>query len=396
MGILDPKPLTKQAADAAYATPTSAAAAAKTEVRDFINLPTAAIAAGSNGVYNPARVAYNFKPSNTRKLRAGLAKAYAGTGSLKLAFGGDSTTAGFPGDADQHAPAIVVRKMLASAGYPIKGTGPVIPNARGANGTGTNQLDSRWAFSGTWTSQASNINGILETTVAGATATFVSDVPGDVVEFKYLDLGATLAFDWSVDGVAQTRVTGTNTGNLLSVSKTGLANTTHTLVVTAVTGTLRPAWADVRSSGSGVWIGNFGVGGSTASIWDRTENYFPGPVLVNWVPDVGLLDLGINDLGGATSTATFKTQLQSVINKWKAVGTEVILVTNNPTEGKDYADYNKAKYELADTNDLPLIDIHELMESYTNMNTLGLMTDAAHPAAAGYGVKGSALFKALT
>lgn len=357
--------------------------------------PAAASAAGARNAYNPARVAYNFKPSNTRKLRAGLAKSVAGTGYLKLAFGpGDSTTAAYPGIANTQASAVVARKMFATAGYPVKGTGPVIANPRGANGTGLNQLDARWAFTGTWTSQASNINGILETTVAGATATFTSDIAGDVVELRYLDLGATLAFDWSVDGVAQTRVTGTNTGNLMSISKTGLSNATHYITITAVTGTLRPAWADVRLAGSGIWIGNFGVGGSTAAVWDRTENYFPGPVLIDWVPDVALCDLGINDVGGV-STAAYKASLQSVITKLKAVGTEVILVTNNPTNGQDYSDYNKARYELADSNDLPLIDIHELFESYTTMNGLAMMSDSSHPLPAGYAAKGLAIFKAL-
>jgi lysophospholipase L1-like esterase len=61
----------------------------------------------------------------------------------------------------------------------------------------------------------------------------------------------------------------------------------------------------------------------------------------------------------------------------------------------DFTALNQAKYELAISNDIPLIDIFGRFTSYAVSNPLGLYNDSAHPSAAGYADKGAAIFRAL-
>lgn len=348
------------------------------------------IAAKAAGTYDPRLNVYNWKQSNTRKLRAALGKAMAGSSACKIGFAGDSTTAGYTALAATQSPPIVIRGLLEKFGYPIMGTGPVVGNPGGGPG---GFLDGRWSFTGTWTTQASNNNFLYQTVVSGSTALFTSDKPGTIVELRYMNNGG--AFTYSIDGAAAVAVTPTGAGTLASVLVTGLANTTHTINVTSTTATaFYLVWADVRAATSGVLIANYGTCSSTTSDWLNSNFYYPGNMLADWAPNCTFLDLGINDVGGSVATATIKANLQSLITKFQASG-DVILLTSNPHQSLDFTAINQAKYELAISNDIPLIDIFDRLTSYAVSNPLGMYNDAAHPSAAGYADKGSVIFRAI-
>lgn len=367
-----------------------------------------ALAAGSLGHWDPARFVYNKKPSNTKKLHAFLGRGLSGVGSGSLLFAGDSLQAGFQGNVvapelnslSQAAPAAVLRKLFAGSGYTIKGTGPIVANPRGASWTSiTSKLDSRYTFTGTWTNQASNVNGILETSAGTVEFTDAGITDATIVEFCVPLLNAT--FEWFVDNVSQgTVVQGSASGALQRHAATGLTPGVHTLKIVRTAGTLRINWCEIRKAGGGIQIGNLAIGGSTTQIWDRTEAYFPGPTINNYLPTVCGHDLGTNDWGSGASpsvdVATFKARALSVLNKQIALGIEPFLITSNPTEGKDYTAYNQVKYELADALDIWLFDFHEACISYTVMNAQAMMSDPTHPEYAGYALKGLGLFRALT
>lgn len=365
--------------------------------------PVWADAANRPNRYDSTRLTYNLKPSNTRNLRAGLARAKAGTSSVRIAFGpADSTSAGYPGSASTASPAARFIKGAEALGFPILGTGPVIANPGGGPG---GYMDARYTTTGTWTPQASNPNGILQSNVVGSTITFTSDRPGTQIEFCYLGLGA--GFTYQVDGGAGVAVTDASTGALARKVISGLANTTHTLKITVDSipggGAFYLAWVDVRVGGGyGLSVGNFGVCATTTANWLNTNFYFPNPVLKNWAPEVCFLDLGINDNGGAVSTATFKANTASLISQYQAINADVILVTSNYTDAADMTTYkankrayDQAKYELADTYNVPLIDFAVLMDDYVSDNSRGLHADQVHPSAAGYSLKADLLLGLL-
>lgn len=367
-------------------------------LRGHLNgLPAAGVAAEAAGAYSSSRHAYNFKASNTRRLRAGLAKAKAGVGVVRIGMCGDSTSAGYPSAATKSAP-LQMRSFLESRGYPVNGTGPVVANPGGGPG---GYLDDRYATTGSWTTQANNANNILASNQSGSSITFTSDRAGTIVEISYLDLGA--GWTYSIDGAAAVAVpSGGGTGTLKRVTVNGLGSKTHTVRITVTdipAGTsMYLSWVDVRMATSGVSVGNFGVNASTTTDWTNQTFYFPQMTLRDWAPDVVFVDLGINDWGSAASPqadpAEFKGRLQAIIDVFRG-NADVILVTSNPFNGLDYQPYNVAKYELADDNDIPLVDVYEMFESWTVSNELGLFADSAHPSLAGYAEKGSALANAI-
>lgn len=76
----------------------------------------------------------------------------------------------------------------------------------------------------------------------------------------------------------------------------------------------------------------------------------------------------------------------TLITEFKSSG-DVILLTSNPHQSLAFTALNQAKYELAISNDIPLIAIYDRFTSYAVSNPLGYFNDAAHPSAAGYADK---------
>ena len=52
-------------------------------------------------------------------------------------------------------------------------------------------------------------------------------------------------------------------------------------------------------------------------------------------------------------------------------------------------------YDLADSNDIPLIDTWDLLGDYATANDYGLMADGAHPNKAGYAAIARMFYNAL-
>jgi hypothetical protein len=194
-------------------------------------MPAAAIAAGSLGQWDARRPAYNFKPSNTRKLTAALGKVDAGTDACRIAMVGDSTSGGYPGPKLKAAP-IAMRDYLEKMGYPVLGTGPVIGNPGGAPGA---YLDERITTTGTWTARPTTPKASCRHRSPGSTLTFTSDRPGTVVEFSFLKLGAP--FSYQIDGgsAVTPAESGQSTGSLGRIAVTGLSDAVHTLKITVGT-----------------------------------------------------------------------------------------------------------------------------------------------------------------
>lgn len=103
----------------------------------------------------------------------------------------------------------------------------------------------------------------------------------------------------------------------------------------------------------------------------------------------------INDATSGTAVATYKAQMQAAVTAAKSNGASVVLVTSAPSAAADVTLYTKALYELADSNDLPLVDLQDLIGGQPAANALGLYNDPTHPNAAGNGLIARAIIKAL-
>lgn len=359
------------------------------------SLPTALVAAGGSGPYNQKADLYNFKPDNTRRLRWSLARALSKQGICRWAFVGDSTMAGYS-DPTYSVPRLLL-DALEKQGYPVAGTGPVVANPGGSAGV---MVDPRWSFTGPWTAQggAASPNYVRTVASTGATATFTSDRKGTVVKVAHF---CTQPVNWTIDGVAQTQIPASGAGTITYTTVTGLSDAVHTVVLTTTgSSNFNLVYCDVGYTTYGLSFMNAGTNSTRAADWTNSTYYYGGPATIAWLPHVTFISLGHNDknVGGGVDVATFKASTQTLIDNFKqSNSSNVVLVAQNPNQTGDFSDYNKAKYELADSNNIPLIDIyHRWGESYATASATGFTADGAHPNAIGYGDTATAFLAAIT
>lgn len=364
---------------------------------NFSGLPAAAGARTRS--FDKARSLYNVKGTNTFAIRAALANALTGAGLATLTFQGDSKTAGFGtnngltinGGASMPGR---IRSLLGARGYPIAGTGPVFCNQNPGSGSG----DSRWTFSAGWTVTGLNANFASATTV-GRTATFVSDLPGTVVEIYSLSNSA--AFQYSIDGAAAVTVTPNGTNALHVTTVTGLADTVHTVVITTTVAASTYVLAvNVRRT-VGLQILNNAICGSTTINWAGGTQFYQSKRVSELMPTDGVfISLGTNDGRSAVPLETYKTNLGTLIAGHQALGRQVGLIVPSPvsTAQISASDWNArigAMYDVADTYDLPLVDLTDVYGTYDAANAKGLFFDNLHEKEAGYATNAATVLGAL-
>jgi lysophospholipase L1-like esterase len=342
--------------------------------------------------YDAVRSVYGGDASTRLPIRAALGKALAGTALVPIMCMGDSETAGWKASPGVNDPVIQLRKQLAAAGYPVTG-GWVFPN----NGT-SSALDPRWIFAGgAWQGGNGTTNNYVWVNATGATATFTSDLPGTVAEFVVFST-SSLTINYSIDGGASTPFVVT-AGAARKVQVTGLANTTHTIVITTTsTTTVWVGAARVRQT-TGLSISNAGIFGSYASDWlptASTSAYFNPYNLTLGLetPAFAIVSLGANEAihagktvsGLAASLTTIVSSVQAlcpVIMKSYLPSDDSVVAAANP--GTIWTDWIKAMYDVADARGAMLIDHTEAMGSNAQCVSLGLGdADKIHPTAAGY------------
>lgn len=343
--------------------------------------------------YNPDSNLYNIKPIHFRAVRAKLAAVRAGIGTCQIAFWGDSITAGeTAAPFATNAPTVRFRTALQNGGQPAGGTGFVFSH------NGQSGQDTRITTTGTgWTGYGQTIDYSQN---VGETRTFTSDVPGTIVDVYYNDTNSG-SFTVTIDGgTAQTVNLGATSTNKVATF-TGLANTTHTVTVTN-TGSGYTVLVNGFStrSATGLFVDNYGVGGSVTGDWAGTPagGVGLGPIALSTAttPDLIVLNLMANDVLQAVPVATFKTNMQAVITRAIGSGIAVLLVAGVPNGGGTDTLHRIALYELADANNLPLLDLGDRWGSPATAIAQGVLgTGNVHPTAAGYADMGAAYANAI-
>ncbi|TFV82050.1 SGNH/GDSL hydrolase family protein [Microbacterium sp. dk485] len=331
---------------------------------------------------------YRANASALRRTRANLARAAAGQGWCRLAFLGDSTVAGFGATPVTSWP-VQLRDALNAIGFPANGTGFDPMNKQLA--------DARWTLTD-WSAFAGTQSSAY-TTSTTTPAVFVSDKTGTRVDVYYLNTGG--AFSVTIDGGTPETVTPT-TGNSVGVySKTGLANTTHTVSL-AKAATLNPQVLGIEvyntSSPTGVRIANVGVSGSKSAEINQTD-WFKHIRFVRdtWQADCIFVLCETNDAFAGIAPATYKANIQAIITACKSGNHDVVLLTAFPASSvPSFTAYTQALYELALSNNVPLIDLLERFGDWNTANIYGQMTDAAHPNRIGYRAGAQAVVSLLT
>lgn len=355
-------------------------------VTTWSDLPYGASSSGGSSVPNTTISGFD-RGLGTRKIASSMAKALAGTGVSEHLIIGDSMSSFYNGAAFDFSNSWhrKLKAKLMANGYPNGGTGMVATNE--ANGG----RDPRWAFSGT-TDFTSNVYVILGTAVS--TATFTSDIPGTAVDVVYSNAGGS--FSVKIDGATAVPVVATGALTIGTYTVTGLANTTHTVVITATSGTAIIAAAQVRNT-SGIRFSSLGKFGLSAAGFLGDGGYVKS-IAVGALPspDVVHIAIGANDMIGGALVATVVTSVQGIRNLWP--NADVILYIEPITENIEISDatyqfFANGLRTLAATLGCPLVDWNLRYGGATVIQAMGFVgPDNRHPNAIGQADMGNVAY----
>jgi lysophospholipase L1-like esterase len=329
--------------------------------------------------FNVRANVYNFKPEQLRTSRAALGKAKAGTGYFCAAFLGDSTVAGQGGTVGTTDWPTILRDMLISAGYP--NTGGWIAAINGVT-------DSRVTKGAGWTT---GITGSAQFSSNGSTSNPITfAIPAGYTGYRvyYIGGGGT-DMTITTDTVGES-VTPASGGGVAVFTKTGLSTAAHTVDIVRGSAAGFIIGVQYFNSTTGLRFLNFGLAGKKASdIVATTQTSMVSPLAtVTFDSDLIFYMSAVNDAGAATTIPAYKASVQTGITNWLASGADVVLVTpafSGFGDGTGLNAYTQALYELADENNIPLIDIqYRWGTDYTALQSDGLTSDVSHPSAAGY------------
>lgn len=320
---------------------------------------------------------------NCRVIMVGDSTTY-GLGSNGTLSTGDMTTAAYPARLSQY---------LNSALLPTQRDAVI--GAGGGAGNGDSCLnDNRIVCGGGWGVNATFFTAGGDTFLAtsAGTLTFTPTDQVDTFVFWYLSNGFG-AGTYAVDGGSTTSFSEAGSAGLHSVTISAGTLGSHALDIAWTSGSVYVVGFEAYNSAQGsVLIENAGWSGSRSQTWDSGSSlpYLPQPTITNMAPDVVVLDLGINDWSLPTSVPNYTTFMQSLITSWQAVS-DVVLVTPAPSSTgfvslATQQPYIAALYQLATTNNIPLIDNFSRWGSYERANPapMSFYFNNVHPNKTGY------------
>lgn len=348
----------------------------------------------------------NFKASQFTTWKTGRSRVVGNTGRARIVCIGDSTTWGEGGGdaatARQNARAnsfpVVMANRLAALGVATNSEGMW---ASGANFGSMTDADLRnyyipgWNTVATWTIISGNtMGGTLINNAADTNAlTYQPLIAVDTFELWDIVNTGLGIITWDVDGGATTQLD--QNGSVASRRTTipaGAAGT-HTLNIKRVSG--GAYWTGCRawnSTVNAVDVFNIGRGSSTSADWIVNTVAYSSRQVTTQIcstADLVIIDLTINNEVANTAEATYKSEMQTLINLALAGGASVMLVTGKPvnpatcpqSRQDTFARYNR---DLALLNNLPLLNMKPRYINYTTMVANSLMFNNLHMNKAGY------------
>lgn len=330
-----------------------------------------------------------------RRWRWRRAAAVAGAGVARYAKLGDSISAGQGLQPSTQAPPVVMADMLFRRGVPVRGQS-VIMNPK------TRNQDARLTFSGSWTEYAAS----TLTTIAS------SDRVGDTVEFsttitdsgdhvlRVLHLAGGQPFQIAVDGdsmAAQWSSSGAGFAEA-TVPLRGLSSGSHVIRITT-SGLVHLASIGVEPL-AGVTLCNFGISMSSTEDWVAGGAAFaPLQHVRAWGPDLAIIALMTNDANQGTFVApeSYAANLRAMVEDLADI-CDVVLEVQIPGDPAwvDLTPYQQAVYDIAESAQIPVLDLHRRWGSFAAADAAGVMSDAFHPNAIGAADIAAAEFDVVT
>jgi len=359
------------------------------------DLTRTTLRSGSGSAASAAAIVTNFTRANTNKFRAARGKVQAGLANMTMLCSGNSITAGAGSTGGSGSSANLLGSNAISKAYPT--ILAQVLTARGLNassqsfvgGHGSNDWaahDSRISMGG-WL----NVNGLgcigsntLRAPSAVADCTFTPTTSVDTVEAYVLRSGIgsiTIKNDASATLATIAAQTGSGMINKTVVTLDGAAGTK---VIKAGYVTAPTNLIGMRAYNSAVKevsiINSSAYGARVDSLndtWDANAS------AVTIAPDLTILAWTRNDYGQSTALATYRSLYQLAITAALTTGDCILVIEPmGATVTGDPEPYYQVVYELAATNNVPLIDFTKLWDVYANIPTWYI--DGIHPVGFAY------------
>jgi lysophospholipase L1-like esterase len=338
------------------------------------------------------------------KWRTAVANVRRGVSNAKLAFIGDSTTAGTgssitAGKLRLNSHPSQIAAMFTSYGIPGG-----LENVFGTAAIAVATYNDKVTLANGATVTAGNLTlggGIHQLTASTHTFTYTPATNCDTYDVYHIKTGGTGTSTINIAGGGTlATVTGTLTGG-------GVVKTTVT--GTLGLGPLNVVW----SSGTNYVLGvdaynsaikqvscwNMGASGAKADQIASTSNgYTSRSALATLAPDMSVIDVGINDWVAGTAMTSFRTSIQQIIDTARISGDAMLVVPVPSGDGtllssqRAYADTIQS---IAADNGLRCVDMLVRWGSYSSANGAGFYNDTLHPTGIGYADKAAAIFRAL-
>lgn len=333
---------------------------------------------------------FNYNPgTNLVKWRTALGRVATKQGNAHALFIGDSTTYGswgVPGNLDTGDLAAYsftarLRDMFARSGIPatedsFAGTG--------FNAENRLSTDFRIVNSGGWFNGGPTLGGDWFESGSAGNLAFTPRQNCDTFKIWYIKVGSAGSFTIDINGA------GTQTINASGSTSV----TTTTIATTLGANTLNLNWSSGghvyitgieswNSQASQIILQNSGWPTVTSSQFTSGLPYDPIPIISNYIGDLIVLTIGINDWNSGVSASAFSANMQVIINACIAVS-DVVLCTPVPSStNQNFAvPIIQATYNLAKINNLPLIDNYARFSAYASDSAL--YANTVHPNNLGY------------
>lgn len=266
-------------------------------------------------------------------------------------------------------------------------------------------------------SEGQGIHNFALYLVSGAILTYT--VPACTnIDVYYWESSGTGAFTVTIDGSGNSVAFGSGDQVYKKVSFTGLANTTHTVVITTAAITTQVGLG--YHSGYGVTIGRFGRGGFGASDSIGLGDFnvlTPAASKANALNSYGMIanaltivafsnnDYRRQDAYG-NSLAEYESSLRAIVAKVAAAGGCTLLLAmterdpahptpaNGPIAQLAYWDIMKKIAQ--DTDHVAHARMIDVLGAWAVAKAAGLLLDGEHPSRPGYGLIAASLFGLLT
>lgn len=349
---------------------------------------------------------YNATGSSLRAWRAALAGTDESAGgnadpnyrAARLLMVGDSNTQGAGINNWARSYPMRLRKLIA-AKYPDAGSGIIhLLPAEQFQTNGSNAVDNRINFIGTWSSDSRGAfgAGARRANGAGNTMVYTDTMTSFVLYYITGTDGGT--FSVSVDGGTAVTVNSNGSDGLAQYAVTGLALGTHVVTVTAPTADnailhgIEGRNDRIPTNNKGIRVTKAGLTGATVQTLlqsgSTTGSSSLATIFDTCRPDLTILGMEENDyLNSHIPVATYKSRMSTVIDYAKTYGSVLLVACIPPQDTAStpsLSAYTQILYELADEKDCALIDMQARWGTYAISQPLGMYRDAFHGSERGY------------